>query len=78
MKEFNREEEPSEKVFNDIKSTATELWVERYSDTINYLPEKIERVKSITNLRDNVWVIFRMFDIINQHLFLKKLSLIEW
>lgn len=64
---------PSDEVFNEIKEKAIEIW-QTYDDTYGYATEKIEQVKSITNVRDNWGFIVGMFDSLNQQKLLAKLS----
>jgi len=56
----------SEKAFEEVKEKAIELW-STYDDEFGYATEKIERVKSIDNVRDNYSVILAMFDPSNQY-----------
>lgn len=56
---------PSQEVFEDIKENAIKIW-ETYDDTYGYRTEKLDRIKDITNIRDNAWYIVAMFDWINQ------------
>jgi len=55
----------SDKAFSEVKEKAIELW-STYDDEFGYATEKIERVKSIDNVRDNYSVILAMFDPVNQ------------
>lgn len=64
---------PSDEVFNEIKAKAIEIW-NTYDDTYGYASEKINYVKSITNIRDNWGTIVGMFDNTNQHKLLALLS----
>lgn len=64
---------PSDAVFEEIKARAIEIW-QTYDDTYGYATEKIERVKSITNVKDNWGFIVGMFDSPNQQKLLAKLS----
>lgn len=64
---------PSDAVFEEIKARAIEIW-QTYDDTYGYAAEKIERVKSITNVKDNWGFIVGMFDSPNQQKLLAKLS----
>jgi len=56
---------PSDKVFNDIKANATKIW-QGYDDTYGYATEKIDRIKDITNVKDNYMYMVSMFDSDNQ------------
>ena len=64
---------PSDEVFNEIKEKSIEVW-QTYDDTYGYASEKIERVNSISNYKDNWGSIVGMFDSPNQHKLLAKLS----
>ena len=64
---------PSDEVFNEIKEKSIEIW-QTYDDTYGYASEKIERVNSIANVKDNWGAIVGMFDNHNQHKLLAKLS----
>ena len=65
---------PSNEVFNEIKEKSIEIW-QTYDDTSGYASEKIDRVKSITNFKDNWGSIVGMFDNHNQQKLLARLSL---
>ncbi len=62
---FNYYEAPDQDVFEDIKANAILIW-QTYDDTYGYATEKINRIKDITNISDNVWYIVAMFDQSNQ------------
>jgi hypothetical protein len=64
---------PSDEIFNEIKEKAIEIW-QTYDDTYGYATEKIDRVKSITNFKDNWGTIVGMFDNPNQQKLLNMLS----
>lgn len=64
---------PSDEIFDEIKEKAIEIW-QTYDDTYGYATEKIEQVKSITNVKDNWGFIVGMFDSNNQQKLLAKLS----
>ena len=64
---------PSDEVFNEIREKSIEIW-QTYDDTYGYASEKIERVNSITNFKDNWGSIVGMFDSTNQQKLLVKLS----
>lgn len=73
MADFNYYEAPSDAIFNEIKAKAIEIWG-TYDDTYGYASGKIDRVKSIENVKDNAWYIVTMFDSENQQ---KLLSLVN-
>lgn len=64
---------PSDEVFNEIKEASIEIW-RTYDDTYGYATEKIDRVNSISNFKDNWGSIVGMFDSPNQQKLLAKLS----
>lgn len=64
---------PSDEIFNEIKGKSIEIWG-TYDDTYGYASEKIDRVKSINNVKDNWGSIVGMFDSTNQQKLLAKLS----
>lgn len=64
---------PSDEVFNEIKEKSIEIW-QTYDDTYGYASEKIDRVESITNVKDNWGTIVGMFDSTNQQKLLARLS----
>lgn len=64
---------PSDKIFNEIKDAAIEIW-KTYDDTYGYASEKIAMVNSIKNFRDNWGTMVGMFDSNNQAKLLAKLS----
>jgi hypothetical protein len=64
---------PSDEIFNEIKEKSIEIW-QTYDDTYGYASEKINRVKSINNVKDNWGAIVGMFDNPNQQKLLAKLS----
>lgn len=56
---------PSSEQFEDMKKKAIFIW-SQYDDSYGYASEKIDRVNSLENIRDNFMYIFAMFDHINQ------------
>lgn len=62
----------SDDIFNEVKQAAMKLWkeVDTDGDKYGYATEKINRIKDITNVQDNLMYIVAMFDIQNQ----RKLS----
>jgi hypothetical protein len=64
---------PSQEIFDEIKEKAIEIW-QTYDDTYGYATEKIDYVKSVTNVRDNWGTLVGMFDRVNQMKLLIKLS----
>lgn len=64
---------PSDKIFNEIKDRAIEIW-DCYDDRYGYATEKKDQVKAITNVKDNWGFIVGMFDSDNQQKLLSRLS----
>ena len=64
---------PPQDVFDDIKNNAIVIW-ETYDDTYGYQSEKINKIKSIKNVKDNAWYIVAMFDAGN---IIKLLTLVK-
>lgn len=64
-KPFDYYEAPSQKMFDDVKRLSIEIW-NTYDNTYGYVDEKVDRIKDITNVRDNCAFIVAMFDIHNQ------------
>ena len=62
---------PSDEVFTDMKSAATEIW-NGYEDP--YKSEKLDRIKDIQNVGDNFMYLFAMFDMNNQRKVVSSLS----
>lgn len=65
---------PSTEVFNEIKETAKQIWLNNYSDEYGYVTEKTNVIDSIKNYADNVMICYRMFDHNNQYIMKKLLS----
>lgn len=64
---------PSDKIFGEVKQCAIDIW-NTYDDTYWYASEKIDRIREISNIRDNMMLIVAMFDRGNQHKLLASLS----
>ena len=67
-------ETPSQEFFDEIKEKSIKIWG-TYDDTYGYATEKIERVESIENFKDNWSSIVGMFD--NSNIAKLKASLSE-
>ena len=67
-------ETPSTEIFNEMIETAKMVWISNYSNEYGYVTEKLKKLESIVNFKDNAMVGFRMFDSINQFKMLAKLS----
>lgn len=62
--DFRRVQHP-DRLFNAMQNLAISIWG-TYNDDYWYASEKIAIVKSINNVRDNIWYIYSMFDSNNQ------------
>ena len=67
-------ETPNQEFFDEIKEKSIKIWG-TYDDTYGYATEKIERVESIENFKDNWSSIVGMFD--NSNIAKLKASLSE-
>ena len=56
---------PSDAIFNEIKEQAIAIW-KTYDDTYGYQTEKLKRISTLSNIRDNAMFIVAMFDVHNQ------------
>ena len=66
---FKYNDTPDQKVFNEIKEAAIDIW-----KTYDYTTDKINRIKDIDNFKDNAWYIVAMFDIHNQAKLMEAVS----
>lgn len=64
---------PEDKIFKEVQEKALSIWKEMNSHS-NYENEKIERIKNLENIRDNMMYIVGMFDPNNQRVLAGKLS----
>ena len=64
---------PTLEIFNEIKASAISVW-ETYDNTYGYVTEKLEYINRLENIQDNVMVLYRMFDWVNQGKMLNMLS----
>src|SRR5437773_9966131 len=58
---------PTNKQFEEVKQKAIEIW-QTYDNTYGYVDEKVNRIKDLKNIQDNVMSIIAMFDIRNQQI----------
>ena len=69
---------PSDAIFEEVKQKAIEIWSEYANefgyDEFGYVDSKIERIKDMKNIQDNVMYIVAMFDMNNQIKMAEKLS----
>lgn len=63
---------PSDEIFDAIKREAIKIW-QTYDDQFGYASEKIDRVNSLTNFKDNWGTMVGMFDPDNQRKLLDAL-----
>ena len=66
---FKYNNTPNQKMFNEIKEAAIDIW-----KTYDYATNKINRIKDIDNFKDNAWYIVAMFDIHNQAKLMEAVS----
>jgi len=67
---------PSTEIFEEVKAAAIEVWTENYPEETSpfYAKEKVDRIKDIGNVTDNLMYMVAMFDIHNQFKLAQKLS----
>jgi hypothetical protein len=65
MSNFNYYEQLDNSLFDEMKQLAVSIW-NTYDNTHWYATEKIDRIKDLENIRDNIWHIYGMFDWLNQ------------
>ena len=51
---------PTDEIFEEVKEKATQIW-KTYSDEFGYQTEKINRIKNLKNVGDNVMYMIGMF-----------------
>jgi hypothetical protein len=66
-------ETPPDNIFNEVKEKSIKIW-KTYDNTYGYADEKIDYIKTIGNIKDNMMTIIAMFDINNQMKLAGKLS----
>lgn len=64
---------PTQEIFDDIKRCSIAIW-NTYDNEFWYATEKIDRIKDVTNIRDNALYIVAFFDYINQAKLLALIS----
>lgn len=59
---------PSDSIFEEVQFKAMKLWkdIDTDNDKYGYATEKINRIKDMQNVEDNMMYIVAMFDIHNQ------------
>lgn len=69
---------PSDEIFEEVKKRAIEIWKERAKEETwdeNYLKEKLDRIKDLKNIRDNMMYIIAMFHTLIQNYLISTVSL---
>lgn len=66
-------EAPTDEIFDEVKDQAIKLW-RSYDDTHGYASTKVNAIKDLKNVKDNVMYIIAMFDMSNQRLLSNVLS----
>ena len=64
---------PSDEIFNEVKEKCIEIW-RGYDDTYGYATKKIDSIKNLENIQDNVMFMIARFDHLNMIKLLEKLS----
>lgn len=64
---------PTDEQFNEVKLKCIEIW-NTYDNTYGYATEKINRIKDLKNIEDNVMYMIAMFDINNMTILATKLT----
>ena len=64
-------EAPTDEQFEEVKAKCIQIW-NTYDDTYGYATEKIDRIKNMENISDNVMYMIAMFDMSN----MTKLSIL--
>ena len=62
---------PTDEQFEEVKAKCIQIW-NIYDDTYGYATEKIDRIKNMKNIQDNVMFMITMFDMNN----MTKLSIL--
>lgn len=67
---------PSDEIFNEVKSSAMQLWreVDTDNDKYGYASGKIKQIENIQNVSDNFMYMVAMFDMNNQAKLVDKLT----
>ena len=65
---------PTQKVFDEMVFCAIKIWESNYSDKHGYVTEKVSKIQSLTNVKNNVMTCYQMFDGHNKRKFLELLS----
>lgn len=64
---------PTDEIFDEVKAAAIKLW-KHYDNEFGYVEEKVERIKHIANIKDNVMYMVAMFDSENRYMLAGMLS----
>jgi len=57
-------EAPTDEQFEEVKAKCIQIW-NTYDNTYGYATEKIDRIKNMKNIKDNVMFMIAMFDMNN-------------
>lgn len=57
---------PTKEIFEEVKTKSIELW-NQYDDQFGYVTEKVDRIKDIGNVGDNLMFMVAMFDVMNMY-----------
>lgn len=66
-------ETPPQEIFDEVKKECLKIWA-GYDDTYGYSSSKMERVKNIENIKENIMYMVGMFDPVNLRKLLANLS----
>lgn len=64
---------PSKEIFDEVKREAIKVW-QSMDNEFGYVDEKVNKIKDLKNVGDNVMFMVAMFDIFNQARLANKLS----
>lgn len=64
---------PTDEIFEEVRQKAIKIW-KTYDDTYGYATEKIDQIKDIGNVGDNLMYIVSMFDDNNQKILAGQIS----
>lgn len=64
---------PSDEIFEEVKRESIKIW-ETYDNEYGYVDKKVDRIRDMENVSDNMMFIVGMFDIYNQVKLMENLS----
>ena len=68
-----KHETPTQEIFDEMKESAIKIWL-TYDNQFGYVDEKLDRINSIQNFKDNAMIFYRMFDYVNQNKMMNYLN----